>query len=409
MVGKITSRYNRAFVLLCKSTYCTIIALVDEILSTSGTVIIVIVDKDAANHVVLENNATEAGFFGLKNSNRDFSKESSWGKNQFNSSFPAALCCYMNSLGYKANYLHIKDKKFQVGSITVESLFGINPTDPNIYFGFEKVYLPYKKYITGDMPRTDLVVSKASEQTEQTVGLEIKLTAIPDNTTKSLSEDQYAPEIVVRPDTIVYLACALAQDNAELLKTLFTKDTQLVNRKDRTYVLENYDACLEKLRKLLLNAEAVQHPIILQPVWKTEGNSAVLAANCFDVFAWSSLGFLYFITENGKKAKQGVISRPMRTVLWLYCMLEDISLAGKTNYSHIIDSLSFSTKNDKAFAAAGTVTREYLACDNLTKPRLTKESIGSIILGQGQDFLRPERRLDAMIVNSPEVFRHESS
>lgn len=37
----------------------------------------------------------KASLFGLKNSNRDFSSKDNWGKNQFNSSFPAALACYM--------------------------------------------------------------------------------------------------------------------------------------------------------------------------------------------------------------------------------------------------------------------------------------------------------------------------
>lgn len=39
----------------------------------------------------------QPGLFGLEpnRSNRDFSKDTSWGKNKFNSSFPAALACYM--------------------------------------------------------------------------------------------------------------------------------------------------------------------------------------------------------------------------------------------------------------------------------------------------------------------------
>jgi hypothetical protein len=34
--------------------------------------------------------------FGIEHSNRDFSKKESWGKNQFNSSFPVAFACYMS-------------------------------------------------------------------------------------------------------------------------------------------------------------------------------------------------------------------------------------------------------------------------------------------------------------------------
>ncbi len=55
--------------------------------------------------------------FGINQSNRDFNKKSSWGKNQFNSSFPAALACYMSSkninpvyiiLDYQLNITHAK-------------------------------------------------------------------------------------------------------------------------------------------------------------------------------------------------------------------------------------------------------------------------------------------------------------
>ncbi|WP_242026087.1 HindVP family restriction endonuclease [Anabaena sp. FACHB-1391] len=36
----------------------------------------------------------QVGLFGLTHSNRDFSQRESWGKNQFNNSFPASLACY---------------------------------------------------------------------------------------------------------------------------------------------------------------------------------------------------------------------------------------------------------------------------------------------------------------------------
>jgi len=61
-------------------------------------------------------------------------------------------------------------------------------------------------------------------------------------------------------------------------------------------------------------------------------------------------------------------------------------------------------KNDKAFSAAGGVTHKYMNHQNLTKPRIKKSEIKSIILGVGQDLLSPERRFDAIIVNSPEIF-----
>ncbi len=40
----------------------------------------------------------------------------------------------------------------------------------------------------------------------------------------------------------------------------------------------------------------------------------------------------------------------------------------------------------------------------LTKPRITKQQIKEIIIGGGQNLLSPERRFDAIVFNSPELF-----
>ncbi len=85
-------------------------------------------------------------------------------------------------------------------------------------------------------------------------------------------------------------------------------------------------------------------------------------------------------------------------------MLLDIKHNGKFNHKAIIDTLSFNTKNDKAFASAGNITNKYMACDRLKNPIITKSDIKNIILGGGQNLLSPERRFDAIIFNSPELF-----
>ena len=40
-------------------------------------------------------------------------------------------------------------------------------------------------------------------------GLEVKLTTLPDNTTKDLPDEDYGSEIVVRSPTILFLACSI--------------------------------------------------------------------------------------------------------------------------------------------------------------------------------------------------------
>ncbi|MEE4356453.1 MAG: HindVP family restriction endonuclease [Desulfococcaceae bacterium] len=61
------------------------------------------------------------------------------------------------------------------------------------------------------------------------------------------------------------------------------------------------------------------------------------------------------------------------------------------------DKLSFNTKNDKAFSVSGKTTHPYMKCDCLVNPRIQKSEIKEIILGGGQNMLRPERRFDAII------------
>ena len=85
-------------------------------------------------------------------------------------------------------------------------------------------------------------------------------------------------------------------------------------------------------------------------------------------------------------------------------MLYDFAHNGRFNHAAIIDELSYNTKNDKAFAMSGTQTRRYMNCNELHNPRIRKEEIKYIILGGGQELLSPERRFDAIIHNSPELF-----
>ena len=85
-------------------------------------------------------------------------------------------------------------------------------------------------------------------------------------------------------------------------------------------------------------------------------------------------------------------------------MLNDYCANGKFDHEDIIDSLSYNTKNDKAFASAGNVTNNYMSCQRLETPIISKAEIKNIILGGGQNLLSPERRFDAIIFNSPELF-----
>ena len=157
--------------------------------------------------IAAQNNTPQAmpSLFGIEKSNRDFTQKSAWGKNNFNSSFPVSLVCYMASKNLKLNYLFL-DKKDKVNHSYLDhkDLFGVAYNDPDLFFAFESYHRPYEKLVSNKLPRIDLVTKNSKTKT-CLGGIEIKLTALPDNSTCQLPEDKYGSEIVCRPDTIVYL------------------------------------------------------------------------------------------------------------------------------------------------------------------------------------------------------------
>ncbi len=173
---------------------------------------------------------------------------------------------------------------------------------------------------------------------------------------------------------------------------------------DAKLVLKKIDLIINAVELLSIVLEKQQHSFLLQPIWKTIGKSPELSENCLDMFVWSNAGFSNFISSIAKRNQDTGITRQTRTAIWLYKMLSEIKDNKKFNHKKIIDTLSYNTKNDKAFASAGNVTNKYMSCPRLIKPIIKKSEIKEIILGGGQNMLSPERRFDAILFNSPSLF-----
>jgi HindVP restriction endonuclease len=348
------------------------------------------------------------GLFGLQHSNRDFTQADAWGKNQFNSSFPAALACFMHYKNIEPVYLVLDENlKLIHKKIGVEQLFGIYPTDKNLFFAFESDYTPYRHLVVGSLPRIDLVTQNAQNCLN---GLEIKLTALPDSTTHHLNDDKFGSELVIRPDSIVYLALSIAtlyrNNTNELLNKIGTTFDEIQNWSEGAEIMPFIPLMIKVIQGILIENTAKQTPLILQPIWKTIGKSPKLAENCLDIFVWSNFGFtrLFMDIATNELKTEHKITRQMRSVIWLFRMLYDFAKQGKINHSKILDELSYNTKNDKAFAVSGKVTQPLMASAELTTPRITKSDIKSIIVGGGHLLLSPERRFDAIVYNSPDLF-----
>lgn len=348
------------------------------------------------------------GLFGIKHSNKDFSNDQSWGKNQFNNTFPAALTNYMASRNLELVYIKLNDKLATYHStISVDKLYGISPLSDQIFFSFETEFEPYRDLAEGWLPRVDLVTQRRVGNTfEYLKPLEIKLTALPDDQTSECSELDFGSEIVVRPDTIVYLALGIAnsmraqrEQLKNILAPIFTRRINWINERRVKAALP---LLADAINTIILQNPDKEFPILMQPVWKTKGKSAVLADNCLDIFVWSNFALTRLFVD--RASASATITRPERSLVWLTKMLYEFSIDGKINHQHIIDTYTYGTKNDKAFAIGGMKTREYMRSPELLNPRVTRPELKDIIVGRGEKLLSPERRFDGIVQSTIDLF-----
>lgn len=350
----------------------------------------------------------QPGLFGQKHSSRDYTNPACWGKNQFNSSFPASLVAYMHSKGLELVYI-CTDKRNQVKHkyINAKELLGIDPLSDDAYYNYEAGYSPYEKFYLGEREKIDLVMQNYNTN-EVLSGLEVKLTAIPDNTTKSLDESLWGSEIVMRPPTINFLVCSICSnyttlEKKEKLRRMLRNVPQINHWEEIDEILANYPEILKSVLSVSADMCDRQKPLILQPIWKTEGSKMKLRDDCLDVFVWSDLAILQMCcTEDSTNLTK--LNRFHRTIVWVYKMLLDYVTYDSFDYKRIIRLQSYNLANDKAFALPGTKSQRFLQSPEVLKPRVSKQEIKNIILGGGQNLLSPERRFDAVLVNSPDIF-----
>lgn len=349
------------------------------------------------------------GLFGQthNNSSRDYTKEESWGKNQFNSSFPASLVAWMSNKGVKPVYLVTdKNNRLRHTYISGEELYKIDPLSPYAYYNFEAGFSGFEKFYTGSREKIDLVMMDSRDD-RNLIGLEIKLTAIPDNTTKKQPDDRYSCEIVVRPPTINFLVCSMCNNFLDIegrnkLRNLLGTIPQINHWEDINDVLPHYHKILDAVLRVSRYLHNKQTPLILQPIWKTEGAKPILFEDCLDVFVWSNLAVIQMCCHQAQDPKK--INRFMRTIIWIYRMLFEYTISEQFDYKRIVRLHSYNLANDKAFSLSGTLSYPLLKCDELSHPRIPKSDIKHIILGGGQNLLSPERRFDAVLVSNPELF-----
>ncbi len=341
--------------------------------------------------------------YGLTHTNRQ--GKNLWGKNQFNSTFPAALACYMRDHKLGAVYVNLtSDLKTQCTEISIDTLFNTKLPNDKLFFDFEAHYEPFDKLIDHSIERVDLVVRETKESNGKIVAgrpvrpLEVKLTVIPDNTTCENSPDSWFPEMVIRPASIMYCAMSMASNLKQAdVKAIFHpvgKDVrQWGNLAEAREVLPK---AVEALNQLHKEFYAQQQPLILQPIWRTQGKKPLLDDNAFDIFVWSDYALLRVVLDLVMKSP-GDITRFARTVLRLTRYLYEYGRAGVAHIDNIFADMTYGHQSDKEFSINGAITSRYMNHPRMGAPILGKEVVRNIILHGGEEYLSPERRLDQTI------------
>ncbi len=341
-----------------------------------------------------------ASLYGILNSNR--SGKHLWGKNEFNATFPIALCCYFRDNGIGPVYVSIDSDGVPSaadGTITVEDIFGCAERGADIRFEFEGTYRPFTQMVHGSLPSIDVVTS---DQQGQCRPIEIKLTVVPDSSTATRPEGRWAPELVIRPVSSAHAVLSLVENMSDDLKGRVRAVVEPVSSgiqswQNRAEIRNASTSILDALGQCVRLCESVQRPYLVQPIWKTLGMQPNLAEQCLDVFVWSDLAVFSIPVIHANPSRRSV-SRHMREAARHLACLGDLLSRGKFVYSETYGGMPLGNQTAKSFALSGARTHQYLKHDRLLRPYFGPDVLDDVILDGGIGHLRPERRFDAAIV-----------
>ncbi len=339
-----------------------------------------------------------SGLYGIEYSNRTI--DDHWGKNCFNSSFPAAMANYMLDNDIPAIYINLAEvhgeMKVVATEIPISKVFNCGDKHPNeLFFAFESVFEPYQEYSFDQIDGIDLVIKDVAGNFLSP--LEVKLTVLPDNTTYRKPEDQWGSEMVIRSATTSYCALgmfdAIKQHAAEI-RSLFEDACSSIQSWDNDFEMTH------KLPSLCQSIDAFQHrfyqhqkPLLMQTLWKTQGKSPLLADHAFDIVVWSDYAFSRLFIDSSYEVTN-TMSRPMRATARLAKCLWELSKSGKIRVVDIYRQMAFGNQTDKEFSIPGVKWKTYVTTPRTAQLILPKEAVNEIIEDGYIERLSPERRFD---------------
>lgn len=338
------------------------------------------------------------GLYGITHSNR--SPDDHWGKNCFNSSFPAATANYMMAQNIPAIYIKLEDVDGKLKAIPtvipIRDVFNCGEREASeLEFDFESVFLPYQQYSFDAIDGIDLVIKDLNGRFLSP--LEVKLTVLPTDSTSKQREDKWGCELVVRSATTSYCALGMfdavknqAKDVREIFEEACSSIQMWDNDYEMTHKMVQLCRAIDMFERRYLNC---QKPLLMQTIWKTKGKSPLLAEQAFDIVVWSDYAFSRLFVD-GSYERATTMSRPMRASARLARCLWELSKSGKIRVVDIYRQMAFGNQTDKEFAISGSKWRQYVTSERIVEPILHRSVVDEIIQPSYIEKLSPERRFD---------------
>jgi len=329
-----------------------------------------------------------------------------WGKNQFNSTFPLALCLYMRDQGLSPVAVIERDGQIVTDDTQWPMADVIGSASAKTRYLFESAFEPYAQYCRDDVDKIDLVVTADNKPLRP---LEVKLTVVPDSATARLADTEWAPELVMRPVSSAYSMMSVAANLrqaenlkalAEVLARLRLGYNQIKGWENEAEISQHHDILSEALSGALnvVAEQGLQRPFLIQPLWRTKGQSFELDQHCFDVFVWSDVAIMRVPVDQSEDSA-GTASRPHREIARHVRGLYELLSQGDYSYSSIYKGMPLGFQTDKSFSLSGRKSISYLGHRRLFSPILQRSVLGEIVSGGGEGELKPERRFDAAVLH----------
>lgn len=333
-------------------------------------------------------------FYGIRDSN--IPPYAMWDRETFPKAISVALANYLGDRGLPLNYVSTDGGcSCNVEQITTSEIYGSGGTPfTALRFDFDSVYGPHLDLASG-VPESDLVVTDSVSGSSRR--LDILASVVPDASTRNLEPSRMGPEMTVRTNMLkscaLSMASSLMGERESALETLrdAVRDIEI---SDWESVSECADSMVKAIDRLELSYPALQKPMLLQCMWRTEADGPVMDDDAMDIFVWSDFAFSRLFLESTRRSSDGGPTRPMRCAVRLFSIIISILEGNHPDLDRIIKDTGYGIAGNREFMVNGKQSNRMMSCNRLVRPVLKTSEIRNLASEGFEGMIAPERRLD---------------